>query len=1212
MFLKHGDSFTSCPKTIDTLVRNVWLPILQRGADEPIPSWDSFLDRYGTLIPTLPALSLKPLTTRRLRKTLARMSSFSAAGLDCWEVSSLKALPDAFFDGLRVLCDQIESSGVWPESLSKGYLCLIPKSDSDGSPSSLRPLSILSVVYRLWASCRLEELLSWQELWAHPSQSGFRPLKECLDAWYPLALHVEQAMINGTDLAGCMLDYAKAFDLVPLHEIILPLASRVGLPSNLVHCLGNFYSHLVRFFKHPTGFGSALSSDRGIVQGCPISVVLLNLLVSIFLRLTDSEIPAVTPRAYAYDDARPIGVFLNLAGSFATVTCQRLNAKKCHLWGTSDSIRRELALLRLGHSQLDVVSDLRYLGAQFGFHHGAPVVERSQLLTSFEATVRRVACLPLSAEDRATLIAGAPIPRALHGAELTHPCDASLRKLRTCVLRSLWHGRCGRIPEILTTLFFPGHRVGPVQVCLYKPLITLRRMCLKNTLTRDVCQSIWTSRLQNPCPAIHGPMHCVANAVVQIGWSWSQFERFDRPFLPPVHWLQCSKNWFSHQVRDGLRQAQVLLAAQRCRRLAGFTYLDRHMSLILLRRLKRQAQDYAHGTLKAVLSNAIKTAVIFHKSKLVSSPVCPFCDLDVHETTSHMFEVCPRWSDIRAPFPQAFDDRLPTCTRLTGLACLEPSTIGSIRALCDQLPVASPSPANPVHDAAAQLRPSDSVTVCIACFTLDAWHPIWRRVGFCLKCSPPLPSVDVSLPLPGPEQCSKRAAALALCIALERLQSAFSVVASSLDVLSFWDKVCSKSPTPPDDDNTDLLRRVQSTLLLRPCNAPVTVRLLKNPKHSPLFCASVLSAKRAAAAHHDAAFSHAKADYDSLCSKVLARQKMLLAIVLARSRYAKEHRLLTFCKNTSASSSEAVSSQLPSAPSQRASATPSTDYLVHPDNFQGLMLRLGPFKPFSRALRFSPGEFLYDALTWYLLQLKWPDQPLESTRGITFLELAMDFEVSTAIALPGSAKRLQQSGRKRIRRGASQVVRTVFESAPSDTFLKHKIVQVGSPQRGLRYFCTACLRSGGWGDRHAFLKFSCAGKPETTAQAVRRHRMANQRKKLLQLSQDDSMPPLGERALFFSDCFRSVLAKNKPHSLEAPACLVCRALSGFSLPPSAGLLRRPILLMQSCVTSEIRIASDAFLGNALPAADQWHANWFPSYDALDVRPRPLWRPREPD
>ena len=59
----------------------------------------------------------------------------------------------------------IESTGRWRASLATGYL--IPKPDSDGNPSSLRPLSILSTIYRAWSSLWLKELLAWQESWCH-------------------------------------------------------------------------------------------------------------------------------------------------------------------------------------------------------------------------------------------------------------------------------------------------------------------------------------------------------------------------------------------------------------------------------------------------------------------------------------------------------------------------------------------------------------------------------------------------------------------------------------------------------------------------------------------------------------------------------------------------------------------------------------------------------------------------------------------------------------------------------------------------------------------------------------------------------------------------------------------------------------------------------------------------------------------------------------
>ena len=132
------------------------------------------------------------------------------------------------------------------------------------------------------------------------------------------------------------MDFEKAFDLLPLHEIILPLAVRMGLPQPFVSCLSNLYSRLLRVLKHAKGFGSA--------------VVLLNLLVAVFMRLVDRNLPSVKPRACADDiscsssQVHAVSQFLDLAGSFATVTRQRLKPAKCKLWSTSSALREELSL----------------------------------------------------------------------------------------------------------------------------------------------------------------------------------------------------------------------------------------------------------------------------------------------------------------------------------------------------------------------------------------------------------------------------------------------------------------------------------------------------------------------------------------------------------------------------------------------------------------------------------------------------------------------------------------------------------------------------------------------------------------------------------------------------------------------------------------------------------------------------------------------------
>ena len=136
--------------------------------------------------------------------------------------------------------------------------------------------------------------------------------------------------------------------------------------------------------------------------------------------------------------------------------------------------------------------------------------------------------------------------------------------------------------------------------------------------------------------------------------------------------------------------------------MAGFTILDKPSSIRLLLELRKSRKPYAAGTLKAILANAIKTAVLFHKAKLTDSPICPFCDNNCYEDTPHMFEICPRWDLIRRQFfPSLQFDDLPTCTRMTGIACLPTSAVDVFRSFAlqsqpdilevDQPPVSIPA-----------------------------------------------------------------------------------------------------------------------------------------------------------------------------------------------------------------------------------------------------------------------------------------------------------------------------------------------------------------------------------------------------------------------------------------------------------------------------------------------------------------------------------------
>ena len=50
---------------------------------------------------------------------------------------------------------------------------MIPKVDGDATPLGQRPLSVLPVVYRIWASARMEQLNDWCHSWLPDSVRVF-------------------------------------------------------------------------------------------------------------------------------------------------------------------------------------------------------------------------------------------------------------------------------------------------------------------------------------------------------------------------------------------------------------------------------------------------------------------------------------------------------------------------------------------------------------------------------------------------------------------------------------------------------------------------------------------------------------------------------------------------------------------------------------------------------------------------------------------------------------------------------------------------------------------------------------------------------------------------------------------------------------------------------------------------------------------------------
>ena len=150
------------PHLIDAGFRGAWMPYFC-GSGHPVVTPEQFLGFIGHLLPQENYLDLPRITGRDLQE-VARAKKSTAGGLDGWAWNELQALPLPWFSGLAILLELVESTGNWSQGLLDAYIAMIPKAEGDSTPLGQRPLSVLPVVYRLWASLRLGHLREWVEV----------------------------------------------------------------------------------------------------------------------------------------------------------------------------------------------------------------------------------------------------------------------------------------------------------------------------------------------------------------------------------------------------------------------------------------------------------------------------------------------------------------------------------------------------------------------------------------------------------------------------------------------------------------------------------------------------------------------------------------------------------------------------------------------------------------------------------------------------------------------------------------------------------------------------------------------------------------------------------------------------------------------------------------------------------------------------------------
>ena len=209
-----GSGVLADPARTDEEFRKAWLPYFCRsGQRETSP--DEFNEEVDGWLPHLPEVHLPQLTGQVLADVVQRKGA-TAGCLDGWGWRELKVLPVSWYDGLARILTKVEDVGVWPDGLRDAYIAMIPKTDGDATPLGQRPLSVLPIVYRKWASARMCQLEEWFQSWVPDSVFSAGGGRGSVEAWFSSSLENEEVLAGTADshVHLFVADVIKSFDMV--------------------------------------------------------------------------------------------------------------------------------------------------------------------------------------------------------------------------------------------------------------------------------------------------------------------------------------------------------------------------------------------------------------------------------------------------------------------------------------------------------------------------------------------------------------------------------------------------------------------------------------------------------------------------------------------------------------------------------------------------------------------------------------------------------------------------------------------------------------------------------------------------------------------------------------------------------------------------------------------------------------------------------------